>query len=284
MYKNVSFAELNRIMYCRLDEMNIIKDFFEIIFSPLGILALIMCTGIILSFIKRFRHTGQRFLIGAGILFLIFLFSPLAQYLMLSLEWQYPPLLNPPKNRKIERIVILAGYAEEIPEIPITSVISVQTIGTLSEGFRLYKQMPGAKLISSGGVVHKGDRPVAASMADFLHQMGAHAEDLIVEGNSRNTYENLVEVKKIVGPKPFILVAQACDLKRAVAVARKLQMQFIPAPACFWAVQHHRPGIGKEIADFFLRFAHPSVTNLSRIQWAYHEYAGMVWYRITGRI
>jgi uncharacterized SAM-binding protein YcdF (DUF218 family) len=268
----------------RSDQMIIIKNFIEIIFSPLGILVLIMCAGIILSYSKRFRHAGQRLLTSAGILFLIFLFSPLAQYLMLGLERQFPPLLNPPRDRKIERIVVLAGYAEEIPGIPITSVVSVQTIGTLSEGFRLYKLMPGAKLITSGGVVRKGDRSVAASMADFLQQMGAPVEDLIVEGNSHNTYENLVEVRKIVGSDPFILVAQACDLKRAVAVARKLQMQFIPAPACLWAAPHHRPGLGEGIADFFVSFAHPSVTNLSRIQWAYHEYAGIVWYRITGRI
>jgi uncharacterized SAM-binding protein YcdF (DUF218 family) len=264
--------------------MNTIKDFIEIIFSPLGILVLAMCAGITLSFSKRFRHAGQRFLISSGILFLIFLFSPLAQYLMLGLERQFPPLLNPYNYRNAKRIVVLAGYAEEIPGIPITSVISVQTIGTLSEGFRLYKRMPGAKLITSGGVVHKSDRPVAANMADFLQQMGAPSEDLIVEGNSHNTYENLVEVKKIVGSNPFILVAQACDLKRAVAVARKLQMQYIPAPACLWAAPHYRPGAGERIVYFFSSFTHPSVTNLYRIQWACHEYAGIVWYRITGRI
>jgi uncharacterized SAM-binding protein YcdF (DUF218 family) len=264
--------------------MDTIKKFIEIIFSPLGIIVLLICAGIILSFSKRFRRGGHRFLFSAGILFLIFLFSPLAQYLMLGLEKQFPPLLNPPQSQKVDWIVVLAGFAEEFPGMPITSTISVQTIGTLSEGLRLSRLVPGAKLITSGGVVHKGDKPVAASMAEFLKQLGAPPETLIVEGNSRNTYENLVEVKKIVGSSPFILVAQACDLKRAVAVAGKLQMKPIPAPACYWAMQHHRPGLRDEIVDFFIRCAKPSVTNLSRIQWAYHEYAGIAWYRILGRI
>ncbi len=266
--------------------MEIIKRSIELIFSPLGILVFLMSAGIILSLFRRLRPKGLRFLTSAGILFLIFLFSPLAQYLMLELERPFPPLLKPPKSPPVNRIVVLSGYAEKIPGIPITSNVSVQTIGSLSEGLRLYRLIPGAKLITSGGVVRKGDQSVAASMAEFLQQMGTPAEDLMVEGNSRNTYENLVEVKKIVGSSPFILVAQACDLKRAVAVATKLQMHPIPAPACLWAAQHHLPGISlrEKIFDFFSRFTRPSIINLSRLQWAYHEYAGLVWYRIKGRI
>jgi uncharacterized SAM-binding protein YcdF (DUF218 family) len=266
--------------------MENIKRFIEIIISPLGILVLLTFAGIVLSFSRRRRHIGPRFLICAGILFLLFLFSPLAQYLVLGLERQYPPLLSPPQSLKADRIAVLAGYAEEHPGMPITSIVSDQTIGTITEGLRLYRLIPDAKLITSGGIVHMGDKPVAANMAAFLQQMGVQPEDLIVEGNSNNTYENLVEIKKIVGSRPFILVAQACDLKRAAAVARKLQMHSIPAPACCWAVQHHRPDMSfrKRIADFFVSFAHPSLTNLSRIQWAYHEYAGLAWYRLLGRI
>lgn len=129
-------------------------------------------------------------------------------------------------------------------------------------------------------------KPVAASMADFLQQMGVPDENLIIEGHSRNTYENLVEVKKIVGSDRFILVASACDLRRAVAVAHKLKMKPIPAPANIWSLQHHPTdtGFSKRITDFFKSFAYPSTDNLYRIQWAYHEYVGYVWYRLLGRI
>jgi len=80
---------------------------------------------------------------------------------------------------------------------------------------------------------------LAKLMADFLRQTGVPAEDIIMEGKSRNTYENLAEVRKLVGSSPFILVTSACDQPRAVGVARKLQMNPLPAPACIWALQHY---------------------------------------------
>ena len=266
--------------------MEIIKSSIEILFSPLGIVSVLLFAGIALWNTKRYSKIARRLLYSGGLLFLIFLFSPLSRYLILSLERPFPPLTVPPESPKIERIVILAGYAEEFPGIPITSSISEQTIYSLSEGLRLYRLIPESKIILSGGSAPTGEKSVAASMADFLQQMGVPDEDLIVEGNSRNTYENLVEVGKIVGSDPFILVASACDLKRAVGVAHKLKMKPVPAPAWIWALQHYPENMSFSgwIADFFTCFAYPSTDNLFRLQWAYHEYAGYAWYRLLGRI
>jgi uncharacterized SAM-binding protein YcdF (DUF218 family) len=266
--------------------MEVIKDSIEAIFSPLGIVAILMSAGIVLCFWKRRISAGRRLLISGGLLFLIFLFSPLAENLMLGLEKQYPPLLSPPQSPKIDRIIVLAGYAEENPRCPITSNVSEQTLCSLAEGIRLYRMVPGARVILSGGVARPGDKPVAAIMADFLNQMGVADSDLVVEGNSRNTYENLREVKKLVGSRPFILVALGCDLRRAVAVARKLQMQPVPAPACLWTLQHHSAEMSgaQRIADFFSGFARPSSIRFSKLQWAWHEYLGYAWYQLLGRI
>jgi uncharacterized SAM-binding protein YcdF (DUF218 family) len=269
----------------RWQAMELIKDSIETAFSPLGILTIIMLAGLVLSCCRSHVHLGRRLLFCSSILFLIFLFSPLAKYLVLPLESQYPPLISPESN-KARDIVMLAGYAEENPGFPVTSNISDQTVLVLSEGLRLSRLIPGARLITSGGIAREGDKPVAAIMADFLQQMGVPDQDLVVEGNSHNTYENFVELKKIVGSRPFILVTLGCDMKRAAAVARKLHMQAIPAPAGLWALQHHRENRSffKQIGDFSLSFAHPSPANLLKLQWAYHEYLGLLWYRLSGRI
>jgi uncharacterized SAM-binding protein YcdF (DUF218 family) len=266
--------------------MRILKLSIEIIFSPLGIMSLLMVAGIVLWNTKRYSRLAHRLLLWGSILFLVFLFSPLSKYLVLGLERSYQPLIAPPEFPKIEKIVILAGYAEEFPGLPITSSISKQTIYNISEGLRLYRLLPGSKLVTSGGLAPKGEKPIAASMADFLRQMGVPDQDLIVEGNSQSTYENLVEVGKLVGSDPFILVASACDLKRVVAVAHKLGMNPTPAPAFIWTLQHYPPemSLAEWIGDFFISFAYPSTDNLSRLQWAYHEYVGYAWYRLLGRI
>jgi uncharacterized SAM-binding protein YcdF (DUF218 family) len=268
------------------DPMENAKRSIELIFSPLGIVVIVLSLGIVLSMAKRYSRAGHRFLFCGALLFLSILLSPLAQYLMWNLERQFPPLLTPPAIPKIERIAILAGYAEEHPGIPITSDVSDQTLGNMSEGLRLYRLAPNTKLIVSGGVVEKGKRSVAAGMADFLQQMGVSKENLIVEGNSQNTYENLREIRKLVGTAPFILVASACDLRRAVAVARKLQMNPIPAPACIRALQKcpRTSTAGQHVAAYIRNRGYISLNNLRKLQWAYHEYVGYIWYRLLGRI
>jgi uncharacterized SAM-binding protein YcdF (DUF218 family) len=262
------------------------KKSIETLISPLGIMTVLLFSGIVLSFAKRFRSLGHRLLIVGALMFLFFLFSPLSQYLTYSLEHRFRPLLTPPRSPSINKIVVLAGYAENHPKYPITSNVSWQTLGNLSEGLRLYRLVPGSKLILSGGVAREGDKSVAALMADCLQQMGVPASDLIVEGASQNTYENLREVKKRVGTHPFILVATACDLRRAVAVAKKLGMNSIPAPARIWTLQNYptRNGLSDQFAYFFGSLGSPSLDNLSRLQWAYHEYLGYAWYRLLGRI
>ncbi len=150
----------------------------------------------------------------------------------------------------------------------------------------MYRMLPDAKLIVSGGVLREGDKSVALLMADYLQQMGVPAEDIIVEGASRNTYENLREVEKIVGSEPTVLVAAGCDMRRVMGVAKKLQMNLIPAPACIWTLQDYPPGMkmSEWIVDFFICFGRPSTENLYRLQWAYHEYAGHLWYQLLDRI
>jgi uncharacterized SAM-binding protein YcdF (DUF218 family) len=265
--------------------MYFLKKAIETIFSPLGITVILVGAGIVLSFAKRRSQIGRRFLISGGLLFLVLLFSPLSEYLVLGLERGYPPMLNPPKSPKIDRIVVLAGYAEEHSGFPVTATLTEQTICSCSEGLRLYRLLPGAKLILSGGIVRARERPVAASMSEYLQQMGVPAQDIIVEGKSETTFENMREVRKLVGSSPFILVAQACDMRRATAVARKLQMNSIAAPACHWVLQYHtNTSTFEDIKRHLETILYPSAKNLSRIQWAYHEYAGFLWYRLLGRV
>ena len=266
--------------------MELAKRSLEIVFSPLGILSILLLGGGILGLTRSYARAGRRLLIGGALLFAMYVFTPLAHYLVWNLERDFPPLVLPPQNPKVDRIVVLAGYAEEHPGFPITSNVSAQTIFNMSEGLRLYRLAPKTKLILSGGIVRAGERSVASSMADFLRQMGVPPQDLIVEENSANTYQNLCEVKKLTEANPFILVASACDLRRAMAVAKKLEMNPIPASANIWTLQDHPPKLtlSDEYSTYIKKRGYVSFNNLSRLQWAYHEYLGYLWYQLLERI
>jgi uncharacterized SAM-binding protein YcdF (DUF218 family) len=263
-----------------------LKRFVELLFSPLGVLVLLLACGMALGSSKRLPRVGRRMLACGALLYLVFTFSPLAEFLIRGLERQYPPMLSPPSSQRFERIVVLAGQGQSHPGFPVTSRLSGETMNRLAEGIRLYRRAVGSKLIVSGGVVRGRGEPVAKLMAEFLREQGVAQADVVEERRSRNTYENMVEVKNLVGSSPFVLVTSACDMPRAVAVARRLGMSPLPAPASFWALQTYPANMGaiEGLGAFFTGFAYPSTDRLARLQWAVHEYVGYVWYWLLDRV
>jgi uncharacterized SAM-binding protein YcdF (DUF218 family) len=266
--------------------MNVLKTLLEVTFSPVGIMVVLMCSGLLLSLWRPRSRAGGTLLIGGVALYLTYLFSPLSEVLNLNLERQYQPMLSPPATPRIDQIVLLSGYGEERPGFPPTSNITDQTAGCLAEGLRLHHLLPGSKLILSGGTLRRGQKPVAAIMADYLQQLGVSVQDIVIEGKSKNTYENLLEVKKFVGSRPFIVVAAACDMRRVMGVAHTMELNAFPAPACFWVSQYYPKRLvsWEGFSHMLGSFANPSHTRLSRLQWAHHELLGYVWYRLLGRI
>jgi uncharacterized SAM-binding protein YcdF (DUF218 family) len=263
-----------------------LKHSLELAFSPLGIMTLLMAGGVVLARVRRKSRWGRRLLVAGALLFLLFTFAPLAEFLIRGLERNYAPLLSPPTSAPIRHIVVLSAYGEDHPAFPVTSNVSDQTLCRLVEGIRLHRQIPGAKMVLSGGVLRKGDKPVAAIMADFTRSMGIPEHEILVEDRSRTTYENLVEVGRIVGTEPFILVTSAADLRRAMAVAGRLGMRPVAAPACIWALQHYPADMpwGALILAGLEGFAYPSPTRWRYLQWAYHEHLGYFFYMILGRL
>lgn len=266
--------------------MDALKNCVELFFSPLGIITLLLASGLALRSFERTSPGGSRLLFGGALLFLLSTLSPLPDLLLRTLEACYSPLLTLPASVPTRPIVILAGYGEQYPFTPVTSNLSDETICRLAEGMRLYRQVPGAKIIVSGGVLPHRSRSVGALMAECLREMGISYRDIVIEGRALNTYENLVEVKRLVGTRPFILVTAACDLRRAMAVARRLSMSPVAAPAWIKTLQLYPPGMGpgKWMTAILHGFLRPSPWRLIYMQRAYHEYLGYAWYMLLGRI
>jgi uncharacterized SAM-binding protein YcdF (DUF218 family) len=95
-----------------------------------------------------------------------------------------------------------------------------------------------------------------------------------------------VEVKKIVGADRFLLVTAGFHLRRSVAVARRLGMKPVAAPAAIWAAQRFPAGLSwRAWSGTVLELAgRPSPKRLVYVQWASHEHLGYVWYWMLGRL
>jgi uncharacterized SAM-binding protein YcdF (DUF218 family) len=168
----------------------------------------------------------------------------------------------------------------------VTSQLTGESTQRMAEGIRLYRTIPGAKLVLSGGVPEGKVRAAAEIMADFARAMGVPDADIVIEGKSATTFENLAEVKKLVGTEPFILVTSSGHLRRATAVARKMGMAPRPAPAAMWAARYYPPGMswGEWGARILEDLSYPTTARLGYLQMAFHEYLGYFWYWMLGRI
>jgi len=265
--------------------MDILKSVCQFTVSPSGIIAL--CFVVSFPLIAIGKRVGKYLVVLGIVSFLAFSSSPLSMALLARLENTYPALLDPTELGSVDSIVLLTTAAWGDTDVPVTSQVGETTQSRLMEAIRLYHLIPGANVVISGGPLDPdgGSPAVCRIVGDLANAMGIPKGRVILETNSTNTYENGVEVKKILGGKRFLLVTSASHLPRAVAVFRKLGMSPIPAPADIRSIRHrpHFDGSGGRLLKEIIS-ALPSSTHLAHSERALHEYGGFVWYWLRGWI
>ena len=114
-------------------------------------------------------------------------------------------------------------------------------------------------------------------MRDFLIKLGVDPSDLRVEANSRTTYENAVECRKLLerqGVRKILLVTEAWHMRRALLCFRKQGIEVVPA-----ACHHFATDFDPSALNFL---PSPGAADVFRDVW--HEWLGLAWYRLFGRI
>lgn len=255
-------------------KMFLFKKIVGPFFSPLSLCLEIFIVGLILIWFTKKKITGK-ILISIGIALLILMsYDGLPSLILRPLEYQYPPLLK--DLPEVKWIVVLGGGVTSDPKIPITSQLEFPSLFRLIEGIRLHHSLSGSKMILSGGPVF-GPAADGKVMADFAIALGVDSQNLILETVSRDTEEEAKYIQRFVGIDPFILVTSASHMPRSMALFRKLGMQPIPAPTNYLAVEKQEELI--DPSQFF-----PSSVNLTKMEIAIHEYLGLAWAKLRGRI
>jgi len=265
--------------------MDIFKAACQYGITPSGIIALCFIVSVPLIIIEK--RIGKYLLLLGIISYFAFASSPVSMALLARLENKYSPLLDTKGVQDVDTIVLVTGAAWEDPHFPLTSRVGETTVSRLLEAIRLFHLIPDAKVMILGGPLDTDARdiPVSRIVGDLASAMGIPRERILLETNSTNTYENGVEIKKILGEEPFVLVTSASHLPRAIAVFQKLGLSPIPAPADFRAIRnkpHANASMG-ELVKVMIS-ALPSPDNLAHSERALHEYAGFTWYWLRGWI
>jgi uncharacterized SAM-binding protein YcdF (DUF218 family) len=242
-------------------------DILKYLLSPSNFIVVLLVAGTLSLFFGRLRKLAIILVVIGIISYITLGAGPVSYWLIGKLEHRYPALNNLDNVKNIDTIVVLAGHAEPDPCFPISSVVSSSTAFRLMEATRLRQFIPGSTIVITGA----GDVPNL--MKEVLVSIGIPGKDVITENYSLNTFESAANIRKILGPKDFILVTSAGHMPRSILVFRKAGMNPIPAPTDYMA------GTNIFAASFL-----PTPLHLMYSDLAVHEYIGMLWYKITGRL
>lgn len=177
-----------------------------------------------------------------------------------------------PSLRTPGYIVILGGGTT--PSSPAEggkSAPSRASLKRIVHGYSLYRQT-GLPVITSGGIVYRGDHgePEAETARRTLMKLGMLEGGIIVEPESRNTWENARNTAEIVGDETVILVTSAYHMRRSVLSFEKFGVEVVPAPTDYQTVR-----APYTIIDYL-----PEIGNLKNFYSAVHEYIGLLYYQL----
>lgn len=260
--------------------MFLLKKIISPFFYPLTLCLILMICGLFLLWFTKRQKTGK-ILVSMGVIVTTILsYGAISDSILRPLESTFPPFLMErtsgatPFDQKVRWIVVLGGGHTSDPGLPVTSQISSDSLARLTEAVRIYRSLPGVKLILSGGAIFD---PVSEAEIYFktARIMDIPSRDLLLSDQARDTEEETRLIQDRVGKDPFILVTSALHMPRAVAMFKKRGMNPIPAPAAHLV----KARSGSIPGDFF-----PSAGGLQKVQMVVHEYLGILWSQLRDRI
>lgn len=221
----------------------------------------------------RSREGSRRpWVLTSGILgcFLIS-YYPLALLLTQPLECWYE--MNPIPHEEAQALVVLSGGAyTPVPDRPYT-LPQRETYERSRHTAWLYKNWKPLPVLAAGGGPY--GEPLSVAMREVLEAEGVPPDKIWLESRSMNTYENAIygcQILRRHGISKIVLVDEARFLPRAIACFQKQGMQVVPAPFNFSHLYLE--------SDDFLPGSRAIQLNGETL----HEYIGLLWYRLRGRI
>ena len=262
--------------------MFIFKKLFSQFLFPLPIISYIFIAGLLFLWFSKKQKPGK-ILVSIGVLLLLLTsYIGVSDRLINCLESQYHTLSIEDilSNGAIENqnninfIVVLGGGHASDPNLPIISKLNYHSLVRLVEGIRIFREIPGSKLILSGGGVF-GSTTAADAMTDVAKAIGVDDNDIIVERDSKDTKDQAKIIMSFVKEDPFVLVTSASHMPRSVAMFKKLGMNPVPMPVGHRVKDYNRIAIG----SFF-----PKGNAIVKTEESFYEFLGICWAKLRGQI
>ncbi len=248
---------------------------------PAGLACVLLLAALLLR-----RHTRTRTALVVAALLVVWLSGNriVAMAAARSLEWRIPPLAAGAQG---DAIVVLGGATRE--GLPPRPTHEVNEAGDrLIYAMQLWKQGAAPYIVVTGGrveVLGPYGESEAEVMAQLLEAMGVPRSALLLEEESRNTYENAVYTQALLeeqGIERVLLVTSAMHMPRAAAIFARLEIDATAAPTDYMVTQadfdfYLRPELGIQLFNLV-----PSADDMRLTTLALREWIGIATYRMRG--
>ncbi len=252
----------------------ILSKIFAFLTLPSNVLITLGLAGIVLM-ATRFNRAGRRLAVASLVLLALAGYSPLGRVLASALESRFPPW--DPARGAPDGIVVLGGTIMPALSRDYGDTVIAGDAGRIIAIPKLARAFPNARIVYSGGdaSLFANGLPEANFLYPVLDSFGVPRERVMLESRSRNTEENAVFTKELVKPKPgerWLLVTSALHMPRAIGCFRRAGFDVEAYPVAWHT--------GKTL-DFMPRGILGN--GLSRLDYAIHEWIGLVTYWLSGR-
>ncbi|MCG2639999.1 MULTISPECIES: YdcF family protein [Bradyrhizobium] len=242
---------------------------------PLNLLVELGIISVVLM-ATRFAGIGRKLAATTLVLLALAAFSPLGNLLLYPLESRFPPW--DPSRGAPDGIIVLGGSVDTDLSAAHHTPVVLHAADRLLAPAELARRYPNARIVFTGGSANLIS--THAREADYsvpiLESIGIPKERLVVERDSRNTYENAVFTKRLVAPKPgerWLLITSAYHMPRSMGIFRKAGFD-VEAYPVDWRMGGR---------DELFSFTNISADGLGRTDVAVREWIGLLAYRIMGR-
>lgn len=229
--------------------------------SPTMLCFLALIAGLILFLRNRALKTAKILLSVAIIVLYFFSITPIADFIIAPLEDQYTRITAEDADKSDTLVLLTGDIKERAPEI-LRLYFLKQKNGSLNDNFHV--------IITGTDAVHPQNTNESRKTRAFLIERGIPEEKIIIEDQSRNTFESAVNVENSVGQAPFYLITSGYHMPRAMFAFKAKGMHPIPAPTDFKVKVD-----GSTLFDFM-----PGSDNIKKVNLAFHEYMGILYYMI----
>ena len=249
---------------------------FTWLFVLLGVLTLLVVGPISPPRLRWIR------ILAISALFLTFCFgNPIVAATLTGLLEQQASPFESTTAKRFDAIVVLGGgVAGKGTLRPSDELLDLSIKRTIC-GVDLFVQGFAPRILFSGGdasIIGSGPKE-ALEMKRLARRLGVPEEAILIEDQSKTTYETALATKRLIGSASILLVTSASHIPRALGLFRKQGLDATPSP-CGYTVKN-RPGDSWQGNPFDLL---PDVGALKKSTTAIAELAGMLVYWMTGKL